>query len=99
MEFVKKFKKKILIGFGATLAVASLAVFMAFQIASQNVNFSMEQAQEVAVSKIGGEVMISGVDNELFTTYYELTIMDENNRPVEVTVSAKTGEIVEVDYD
>lgn len=59
----------------------------------------MEQAQDIAVSKVGGEVMISGVDNGLFTTYYELTIMDENNRPLDVTVSAKTGEIVEVDYD
>lgn len=99
MEFIKKYKKRIIIGFASMFALTALGVFASFQIASKNVNYSMEQAQEIVVSKVGGEVMVSGVDNELFATYYELTIMDENNRPLDVTVSAKTGEIVDVDYD
>jgi uncharacterized membrane protein YkoI len=99
MEFIRKHKKRIIITFASTLTIVMVAVFASFHVASKNVNYSMEQAQDIAVSKVGGEVMISGVDNELFTTYYELTIMDENNRPLDVTVSAKTGEIVEVDYD
>ena len=99
MEFIQKHKKKIVIGLIALIILVVSVTILLFQSIATRINYSREQIIEIAENQIGGKVTEIDVEHEIFNTYYELTMIDENHQEVEVVIDASDGTIVEIDYD
>lgn len=81
-----------------TISIIIGSVFL-FNTISNNVKYSKKEAENLVLAEFEGRIVESGIDYEALRTYYEFTIMQENYHAIEVTVDAKTGTIVDVDYD
>ncbi len=106
-ETIKRNKKKlirkisILIASVAIIGVAS--VIAVYSIAKSNINYTVDEAKEIALQAVEGEVLGVKKILELDTLgfEYEFKIKDSNNILMEVTVDSSLGAITDLDnyYD
>jgi uncharacterized membrane protein YkoI len=100
MGKLKKHRKGIMIGLTSLVIVVIAISIILFRFIPENVHYSKEEAQRVVLEQIpNGRIMASEVDYEIFNTYYEFTIIDENYHSYEVTFNANSGEIEEFEID
>ena len=99
----KNLKKGISIFVVLVVLLSALAIKIVYSIANSNVNYSVEEAQEIALKAIDGEVLRVNKNLELdnFSFEYEFKIKDSNNILKEVTVDATFGVMRDLDnyYD
>ena len=103
VEGLKKNKKRIIKGvsiFGVIIIGLGIAGSVAiYNIAKANINYTEEQAKEIALKLVPGEVVRIRKDLELedCTFEYEIKIKDSNNILREVNVDANLGVITDLD--
>lgn len=104
VEGLKKNKKRIIKSISISgvviigLGVAGATVL--YNIAKSNINYTEEQAKEIALNLVPGEVVRirKDLDLEHCTFEYDIKIKDENNLLREVNVDANLGVITDLDY-
>lgn len=106
-ETIKRNKKKlirkisILIASVAIIGVAS--VIAVYSIAKSNINYTVDEAKEIALQAVEGEVLGVKKILELDTLgfEYEFKIKNSSNMLMEVTVDSNLGAITDLDnyYD
>lgn len=102
-ELINK-KRKILIrgvlGFiiGGCILVGAAGTFI-YSKAKNNINYTVEEAQDIALKAISGEVLKvkKNLEIENLSFEYEFKIKDSKNILKEVTVDSKLGVIIEID--
>ena len=103
IENIKKNKKRIVKGiliFGVIIVVLGVAgTTVLYNIAKKNINYTEEQAEEIATKLVPGEVISIRKDLDLddFTFEYEIKIKDQNNMLREVNVDSSLGVITDAD--
>ena len=104
VEGLKKNKKRIIKGFSVFGVViiglgitGSIAIY---NMAKANINYTEEQAKEIALKLVPGEVVRirKDLDLEYCTFEYEIKIKDSNNMLREVNVDSNLGVITDSDY-
>lgn len=106
-DIINKNKKKIIIGTSifvfSVVGVAIGGITFVYNKANANINYTIEQAEVIALEAIEGEVLKVNKKLELdnFSFEYEFKIKDTNNILREVTVDATLGVITDLDnyYD
>ena len=108
-EIINKNKKKLIIGTSmfvvGVVGLGAVGITFVYNKAKLNTNYTIEQAQEIALEAVEGEVVKINKKLELelenFGFEYEFKIKDTNNILREVTVDATLGVITELDnyYD
>lgn len=106
-ETIKRNKKKlirkisILIASVAIIGVAG--VIAVYSIAKSNINYTVDEAKEIALQAVEGEVLGVKKKLELDTLgfEYEFKIKNSSNMLMEVTVDSNLGAITDLDnyYD
>lgn len=103
-EIINKNKKKLIMR--TSIAVVGLGVAgvtAVYSIAKSNINYTIEEAKEVVLKAIEGDVLKVNKNLELdsFSFEYEFKIKDSNNILREVTVDSNLGVITDLDnyYD
>lgn len=66
---------------------------------SYNQRISLQQAMQIAIQRVPGQVIHYGMDMENGTLVYEIFIMTPQNRIYEVEVNAKTGTIRKIEEE
>ncbi|MCT4477593.1 PepSY domain-containing protein [Peribacillus sp. NPDC101481] len=59
----------------------------------------MQQAQEIALQRVTGQVLHVDMDMEHGVLVYEFFILTNQNRIYEVEINAKTGKIMKVEEE
>ena len=106
-EIIKRNKKKIVRSFSILLVlgivICSIGAIALYKIAKSNVNYTVEEAKEIALQAVQGDILKVNKRLELdnFSFEYEFKIKDSNNILMEVNVDSKFGVITEIDsyYD
>ena len=82
---------------GCVLGVA-VGIFI-YTKAKNNINYSIEEAQNIALQTISGEVIQvkKKLEVDTLSYEYEFKIKDSRNMLVEVTVDSKLGVITDID--
>ena len=106
-EIISKNKKKLIRG--ASILIASVVVVGAagvitiYGIAKSNINYTIDEAKEIALQSVQGEIVrvYKKLDLDSFSFEYKFSIKDTNNMLMKVTVDASLGAITDVDsyYD
>ena len=106
-EIIKRNKKKIVKRISILLvlgvAVCGIGAITVYSIAKSNINYTLDEAKEIALQTVEGEVL--GVKKKLELDMlgfeYEFKIKDSNNMLIEVTVDSNLGAIIDLDnyYD
>lgn len=99
MNTLLKHKKGILISLALTVILLVIVGIYIIQSISNSANITKKQAENIVLERFGGTIIESDVDYDNFQVEYEITILDKNNREVEVIVDGNSGKILEVDYD
>lgn len=60
---------------------------------------TMQQAQEIALQRVTGQVLHVDMDMEHGVLVYEFFILTNQNRIYEVEINAKTGKIMKVEEE
>lgn len=60
---------------------------------------TMQQAQEIALQRVPGQVLHVDMDMEHGVLVYEFFILTNQNRIYEVEINAKTGKILKVEEE
>jgi uncharacterized membrane protein YkoI len=60
---------------------------------------TMQQAQEIAIQRVPGQVLHVDMDMEHGVLVYEFFILTNQNRIYEVEINAKTGKIMKVEEE
>lgn len=100
---IKESKRKIIKGslilVSLTAAIGIAGAVSLYNITKSNINYTVEQAQEIALLSVPGEVVRVHKDYDLdnLSYEYEFKIKDANNRLVEVTVDSNIGAITDID--
>lgn len=92
---IKKFVLTVVIG-GVVIVGVSVAGFVAY--VKSNINYTREEAQQVALTSINGQVVNSRTNIDDGSLRYEFTIKDGNNRLYEVEVDSRYGAITDMEY-
>lgn len=101
--YLKKRMKKIIMGIvicGVIIAALGVtATVVIYNKINANVNYTEEQAKEIALQEIPGEVVKVKKDLDLddMAFEYDIKIKDANNRIKEVSVDAEFGAVTDVD--
>lgn len=107
IEIISENKKKI-VRYCSMFVVSLVVIGVAgatfiYSKAKANMNYTVDQARELALQAIDGEVLKVNKNMELenFSFEYEFKIKDSNNVLREVAVDSKLGVITEIDnyYD
>lgn len=106
-EFINRKKKKIIIGTSifiiGTLGLGVLGATFIYNRAKSNTNYTIEEAEVIALKAVQGEVIkvTKNLEIENLGYEYEFKIKDSNNILREVTVDATLGVITELEdyYD
>lgn len=99
----KKIIKRVSILLALLVVLGAVGVAFVFSIANSNVNYTVEEAQEIALKTVSGEILrvnkVLELDNLSFE--YKFKIKDANNMLQEVTVDSRFGTVVDIDnyYD
>lgn len=98
-RFLRKNKKKIIIGASVIVLLIVLAIVGIFTIIKSNVNYTKEECRNIALGYINGEVVREGLgfDFERLAIEYKFIIKDNNNLLREVEVDSKIGAIIDFD--
>ena len=103
MENKKRLIKKFLIAIVMIIILGIAGASFIYSKAKNNINYTVEQAQEIALQSVQGEVI--GVKKKLeldtLSFEYEFKIKDSNNMLIEAVVDSKLGVITDLDnyYD
>ena len=108
IDSIKKYKKRIIVSLVTIVVIAAAAVGgyvgAGYYYAKKNVNYSEEEAKEIALADTAGEIISIHKEFELEDRItqseyeYEIEIKTDQNRLAEMTISARTG-IIEMDDD
>jgi len=60
---------------------------------------SLQQAQEIALRNVPGQVVHSNMDLENGVLIYEIFILTPQNRMFEVEIAARTGRVLKIDEE
>lgn len=99
----KKLIRKISILIASVAIIGVTGVIAVYSIAKSNINYTVDEAKEIALQTVEGEVL--GVKKKLELDMlgfeYEFKIKDSNNMLMEVTVDSNLGAIIDLDnyYD
>lgn len=102
-EIIKKNKKRIakiiLISFAAVIAICGTGAITLYNIAKSNINYTVEEAKQIALQMVPGEVLKVNKCLELdnFSFEYRFKIKTSNNYLMEVNVDSNLGVVTEVD--
>ena len=100
---IKKNKRKLIKRGSILVAVVAgigIAGFTAvYSIAKSNINYTVEEAKEIALQSVQGEVLKVNkkLDLDNFSFEYEFKIKDKNNMLMEATVDSSLGVITDLD--
>ena len=98
-EKKNKLKKKIIkfvsIFSAAVIGLCIVAGIALYNIVKSNINYTVEQAKDIALEQVPGQVVSvrKDLDLERFTLEYDVRIKDKNNIIREVTVDSKFGAV------
>lgn len=104
VEGLKKNKKRIIkiisISGVVIIGLGLAGSTVLYNITKSNINYTEEQAKEIALNLVPGEVVRvrTDLDLEHCTFEYDIKIKDENNVLREVNVDASLGVITDLDY-
>ena len=106
-ETIKRNKKKLIRKISilrASVAIIGVAsVIAVYSIAKSNINYTVDEAKEIALQAVEGEVLGVKKKLELDTLgfEYEFKIKNSSNMLMEVTVDSNLGAITDLDnyYD
>lgn len=104
-NLILKKKKTIIKGISITCASGVMLVTLSgvfiYSTAKKNINYTIEEAKEIALKAINGDVLKVNKRLELdnLSFEYEFKIKDNNNILREVTVDANLGAITDIDYN
>ncbi|MBO0994656.1 PepSY domain-containing protein [Bacillus sp. SD088] len=73
--------------------------FHQYQTPMTRQRVSQQQAQEIALKRVPGQIVHVDMDMEHGVLVYEIFIMDAQNRIFEVEVVAKSGKILKVEEE
>ena len=95
----KKQKKKIFMVIGGIILLGGICTVGIYSIIKSNVNYSVVEAQEIALKAVNGQVIKVEKEIELEDLSYEYNfkIKSVNNILMEVTVDSKYGIITDID--
>ena len=97
--FAKKQKKKIAMVIGGIILLGGIGTVGIYSIIKSNVNYSVEDAKEIALRSVGGEVL--GVNKKIeledLDYEYEFKIKTGKNLLMEVTVDSRYGVVTDID--
>ena len=84
---------------GCTIGLCILVGILLFNIIKSNINYTEEQAKEIALKQFPGEIIYisKDLDFDRLTLEYDIKIKDGNNIIREVTVDSKFGAISDID--
>ena len=91
----KKIIKYISIFSAGIVGLGVVGGLVLFGIVKSNVNYTEQQAKDIALAQIPGKVVYIKKDLDLdrFTLEYDVNIMDKNNIIREITIDSKYGAI------
>jgi uncharacterized membrane protein YkoI len=93
-------KKLITSGiFASVLAAAGVASVASAQTNVPEPAFTVEQAMEIALAEVPGEVQETELEREDDMLVYEVEILTADGEEMEVEISADTGEILEIEAE
>lgn len=92
--------KKTIIKFISIFSVSAIILCiigggLLYTIVKSNVNYTVDQAKDIALSQVPGKVVYvkKDLDLERFALEYDIKIKDKNNIIREVTVDSKFGAV------
>jgi uncharacterized protein (AIM24 family) len=93
-------KKLIASGiFASLLATAGLASVAVAQANAPVPTFAVEQAVEIALAQVPGEVQETDLEREDGMLVYEIDILTADGVEMEVEINADTGEILDIEAE
>lgn len=99
----KKLTRKISILIASVAIIGIAGVIAIYSIAKSNINYTVDEAKEIALQAVEGEVLGVKKKLELDTLgfEYEFKIKNSNNILMEVTIDSNLGVIIDLDnyYD
>lgn len=104
-NLILKKKKTIIKGISIMCASGVMLVTLSgvfiYSSAKKNTNYTVEEAKEIALKAVNGEVLRVNKNLELdkLSFEYEFKIKDNNNILREVTVDSNLGVITDLDYN
>ena len=102
-ENKKKLIRRISILIVSVVIIGATGVIAIYGIAKSNINYTVEEAKEIALQSIQGEVLRVNkrLDLDSFSFEYKFKIKDTNNMLMEVIVDSSLGAITDLDsyYD
>lgn len=102
-EMIKRNKKKIvqitLILLATVIVICGASFIAIFSIAKSNINYTVEEAKEIALQAVPGEVIKVKKELELdnFSFEYKFKIKTSNNMLMKVNVDSNLGVITDID--
>lgn len=100
---LKNNKKRIIrvvVSSGVVIVIALIGSgFLYYNHVKSNINYTQEQAQNIALQLVQGEVIKSSKDIDDGELEYEFKIKDKNNILREVVVSSNSGAVIDCDND
>ena len=93
--------KKFIAGgaFGGLVLASALVGTVSAQSASEATGLSIEQAIEIALLEVPGEIQEIELEREDGEMIYEVEILDAEGQEFEIEIAADTGEIIEVEAE
>lgn len=106
-EIINKNKKKLIVGTSvfvvSVVMLGTAAGIFVYSKAKSNINYTVEEAKEIALQAVEGNVVKTNKSLEIenLSFEYEFKIKDSNNILREVTVDSNLGVITDLDnyYD
>lgn len=93
-------KKNAALGALAGLALTGAAVgSVSAQSVAEASGLTMQQAIEIALLEVPGEVQEAEIDNEDGMMIYEVEILDADGQEFEIEIAADTGAVIEVESE
>ncbi|SLN33463.1 PepSY domain-containing protein [Ruegeria meonggei] len=93
-------KKNAALGALAGLVLTGAAVgSVSAQSTTEATGLTMQQAIEIALQEVSGEVQEAELENEGGTKIYEVEILDANGQEFEIEIAADTGAVIEVEAE
>lgn len=93
-------KKNAAFGALAGLALTGAVVgSVSAQSAAEATGLTMQQAIEIALLEVSGEVQEAELEKEDGMMVYEIEILDANGQEFEIEIAADTGAVIEVEAE
>lgn len=95
----KKIMKVVILVVGIFIIGSGVAAGVLYNYAKSNINYNQKQLEEIAIRKIPGEVVNIKKEFEFEDTAFEYTfyIKDKEGMLQEITLSSKSGAIMDME--